>query len=44
MVKNCGDGFKCGTVKAPIDWNDVSKGNFDLSFTFKPVDGVERYL
>ena len=44
MVKNCGGGFKCGTVKAPINWNDASRGTFELSFTFKPVDGVERYL
>lgn len=39
----CGD-FLCGTILAPVDWNNISGEPIELSFTYKPIKGAKEFL
>ena len=39
----CGD-YLCGTIDAPINWSKPEEETFKLSFTYKPVKGVTKFL
>lgn len=41
---NCGGGFKCAKVYAPINWGKPAAGSITLSVTYKPVAGSSKFL
>jgi pimeloyl-ACP methyl ester carboxylesterase len=43
-LTNCGGGFKCAKVFAPINWSKPSAGSITLSVTYKPVAGSTKFL
>ena len=43
-LTNCGGGFKCAKVYAPINWSKPAAGSITLSVTYKPVAGSSKFL
>ena len=39
----CGE-YRCGTIDAPIDWNQPEGETFEFFFKYKPVPGVDKFL
>ncbi|WP_353055513.1 alpha/beta hydrolase [Leucobacter sp. CX328] len=37
--RNCGDGFQCATVLAPLNWNDLESEPIELAMIRKPATG-----
>ena len=39
LWKDCGDGFRCATVRAPLDWDDPGGKRIRLALTMRPASG-----
>lgn len=39
--QDCGDGFECATVLAPLDWADLSSEQIELAMIRKPATGAK---
>lgn len=39
--KDCGDGFECATVLAPLDWSDLTSEQIGLAMIRKPATGAQ---
>lgn len=38
--KDCGDGFRCATVRAPLDWSKPSGSRISLAVSMRPASGT----
>lgn len=43
-LSNCGGGFKCAKVYAPVNWSEPAAGSIRISVAFKPVEGSAKFL
>lgn len=40
--KDCGDGFRCATVRAPLDWSEPDGATIRLALAMHPASGDRR--